>query len=219
MDSLMLFAGVFWVQFIASFMLWPVLIVFMIISWGAINNDHQISGSILIVVVLYALFSRFPTAVDSIVNNKLWAACGMVVYLLVGACWATVKWVKYVFTQKTIYNNILQAYIKEGNLPANYFATATMGDSPCKEMRSKLIYAGFASINPQYDLPYAEVIRGIIPQVREHKKAIVSWMSLWPASCIWWVATELLSDVFGNIFNVIHKRLQQFTNDKFVDLV
>lgn len=126
-------------------------------------------------------------------------------YVGVGIVWSFVKWFSFLMGARDKYRDWKVRFLTGENLnPAGLIPNEKMSDFK-RFIQQQNGYG--------YRDPVADLVNGKRPRASNNKARIVSWMSLWPCSCIGTLLNDPVRRLFNYLFNAF-KSLYQKMSDK-----
>ena len=203
---------------------YPVILVLAFISLIAIPGDIQSKGmeewpgsptlSVFCNVLIFALvIYHFGIDVSS---WKVWIPA-LVIYLIIGVGWSTVKWVIFCRRAGAALKDVIAKYVPSEGFDEKMGTLAFM----------KYVFAS-DEIRAYGDKPYIgsntegiklmtreQVIGLYVPQVTAHKGQVLIWIICWPLSIIKWALADMLRDLCNALFSAIRGWFQKIAKSAF----
>lgn len=203
---------------------YPVILVLAFVSLIAIPGDIQSQSveewpgsptlSVFCNVLIFALvIYHFGIDVSS---WKVWIPA-LVIYLIVGVSWSSVKWVIFCRRAGESLKEVIAKYVANPEFNETLQMLAFMKHVfNSKEVRAygEKPYMGGdnASVIP---MTRESVIGLYVPQVTAHKGQVLIWIICWPLSIIKWALADMLRDLCNALFNAIRGWFQKIAKSAF----
>jgi hypothetical protein len=175
---------------------------FMIVAiiW-MLDSDIAFGGfSFLTAALMAAIWFANPSLAMMVKADPSWAIAMIAGYFILGTAWAACKWVFSINALVRKYTRMKQEYC-ENQKPGDAFDVNEF----VKWLSNK---NGNNDVMQMFNLDYSfestrDVYKFSAPKARQHKGAIMKWISAWPLSMIW----TLINDPFKRIVEEIYQRI------------
>jgi len=182
---------------------WLALVVWFIVLWALVENDHGFFG--LISIIAYGCLLQFGFNVDVlhwVLGHWMPLLVFLGFYFVIGAGWTFFRWYLFNKDQREPYDTMKAEWLAGKN--ETNFAVIP---NHLKDEWAKYI-AG--------DWQREQMCK--IPLVREHKSKIMRWIGYWPISAITWAFNDMIRRLVRTIYNYIHDWLQSIANNVFASV-
>ena len=202
-----------WIEFFVLGGLWSYALLMVAFILCLITVETNATFSTVVVIGTIMTLTIFGDAhpLTWLVNNKedlFWYILG---YFIFGTVWAGVKWYFYVHKLARIARQsklkVFKAYNLENSITE---IPQRVYDSLISEFRTQL------GVFSKYRLDFTNGV--LSPQVLNHKRLIVAWMTWWPVSGLWTLINDPIVRFFGWIYEQISDGLQRISDHAFADL-
>lgn len=186
------------------------LLAVSIIGITALLENEYIGWShTLFVGVVVLVAYKMDYSFQELMNNPLIILKYLGIYLGLGIIWSFCKWYFFLKNVSADYQELKEITINQhGNLEPN--------------MLQAKIYETYRSIYSYSDKTKLKIESGvnhtynlIIPQAKEYKALITSWITHWPISLVWTLINDPIKKLINHIFSYIQGIFQQMSNAIF----
>lgn len=197
---------------------WVILGVVAAFFLGAVSDERGWMSTITLLILGTLAAVRWPATLDFVsdpVNLAIVAAS----YVTIGVIWARFQWGKHVQSKVEFFTAIRDKYLKQNELPANYFKTEPSVEHVEQYIEHVKQHIGrFSYSDTKYARTISELHASITPSASTNKAAIVMWMGYWPFSFTFYILRDLLADLFNSVYQAIGGQFQKVADRKFEQL-
>lgn len=128
-------------------------------------------------------------------------------YVGVGIAWSFVKWFSFLLGARDRYREWKSNFLTNQGLNPN-------GQLPEDKVKG---FKEWIAMKHGYGYrdPVADLVNGKRPRASNNKARIVSWMSLWPCSCIGTLLNDPVRRLFNYLFNAFKSLYQKMSDRVF----
>lgn len=203
---------------------YPLILILAILSLICIPGDIQTGDedewvgnatlSVFFNVLIFALvIYRFGIDVSS---WKVWIPA-LVVYLIVGVSWSSVKWIIFCRRAGDALKEVIAKYVANPEFNETLQMLAFMKhvfNSRAVRAYGEKPYMGGDNASV-VQMTREQVIGLYVPQVTAHKGQVLIWIICWPLSIIKWALADMLRDLCNALFNAIRGWFQKIAKSAF----
>lgn len=189
---------------IGGFWFWALLVLSFIVLVLCVEFEAPFKalGTIVVVTACLTLFGNFEPF-EWIATHPLHVAGSIVGYFVLGAGWSLVKWWLFVGKRKEVYDDLKFNWLKSQGIKATLVPEELRKDW-VKRVRDEF---GWGS-NKNYQ----------IPQAREFKGRIMTWMAYWPWSVFWSIFDDIIRKIFSAIYAELASTFQRISSRLYGDV-
>lgn len=204
--------------FVASFFFFPVLIVAFIVLWAVVEHD-ELGWSVFISLIMGTLFYfKFPQ-VSEFMSHPTNIVMVIGLYIVIGIGWGFTKWMLTLRKVRSKFIAFRDNYIEQNKFKPGYFNTANKPDTEDVAQFIRDISLNFMIRGDKGGKTLEQVILAIRPLAERHKASIILWIAYWPLSIIWFIVSDMLSEIAEAIYNTVATAFQKISDRMFSNLL
>lgn len=175
---------------------WIILVAAIIIIIALVENDHEIWAFFSLVTTVALLYHmRLSDFSGFVIHHPYQLAAWVLGYFAAGAGYGVIKWTSFVRDLVERYNDNKAEWLRTHvTVVPNSITT------------SEEAFAFKSTLSAQLSTP---------PQVRAHKGDILTWMTYWPFSGLWWLFSNPVRRIFQFIYSHMSGVMQHISDRMF----
>ena len=190
---------------VGTFWFWALVVSEIILLFAFVNYDNGFGATISLLVFGACLQWFGQVDIIHYVSARPWAVGGaLLAYFVLGLTWGIIRWYFFCLDRIRKYKELKNKFLEGKHLPLN-----TVMPEELRGEWDKVLDTAYAEGN------YLRSRLSTPPKVGDNKNRIISWMTFWIPSMIWFFINDFVKRVFKEIYQYIHGFLQRIADNMF----
>jgi hypothetical protein len=203
----------FLVGFAATQWFWAVLVIVILLLTTSAINEEGFWAATMSFMLLALAFSKWP-AICAFLSSPVIAVTAIIAYFTIGAMWGVFKWKLYVDMVYNICVSNRENFLRYRKLPNDY-----LQNNPKADVIGHYIEYMRNNIPGKY-VPHdintiEELNNSLVPIASNNSYSIIIWITYWPISAIWFVVSDLFTEIGKAIYRNLAQIFQSVSDSKF----
>lgn len=205
---------------LGGFFFWPVIAVLFFGFWALSENNHNISGIVLLALFVWVTNSQYHYLS---VFDTWYSVVGFIVaYAVIGGLYSFMRWYLYLRGIQSRFIEVRDAFLLKYNLATDYFRTdpapASADEARHLEFIGQFYFGG--SVNgfntvPKEVTTVADLVKYITPAASKNKATIIQRITYWPTSLLWFAISDVVREIAETVYRIIGGNYQKLANSMF----